>query len=189
MNAFKTSRLFLFLFLSSIVIVGCDSSEPDEDEGAGELELITTVTVTLTPQGGGQSVTAVANDPEGDGIGFTIGGLDLIANTTYTGTIAFRDDINGEDITAEIEEEDDAHQIWYTPGGDAANRLTVTINDVDQNGLPVGLDFSLAVSMGAEATGTLNIVMSHYDEQPKDGVSLSDETDVDLTFPVNIASN
>ena len=189
MNSFKNTHLFLFLLLAAIVVVGCDSSEPDDEPGAGELELITTVTVTLTPQGGGQSVTAVANDPDGDGEGFTIGDVDLVANTTYTGTIAFRDDINDEDITEEIKEEDDAHQIWYTPGGSAASRLAVTINDEDDNGLPVGLDFTLDVSMGAAVTGTLNIVMSHYDEQPKDGVTRSDETDVDLTFPVNIASN
>ena len=188
MNTLKNTHRFLFLFLAALVVVGCDSSEPDED-GAGELELITTVTVTLTPEGGGQSVTAIANDPEGDGVGFSIAELNLVANTTYTGTITFMDDINGEDITEEIEEEDDAHQIWFTPGGDAANRLAVTINDMDENGLPVGLNFTVDVSTGAAATGTLNIVMSHYDEQPKDGVTRSDETDVDLDFPVNISSN
>ena len=188
MKLFKSSKLFLFLLLSATLIVGCDSDDPD-DEGPGEEELITTVTLTLTPNGGGQAVTAVANDPDGDGAGFTIGDINLTANTTYTGTIAFRDDLNGEDITEEVEAEADEHQVWYTAGGDAAGRITLTINDMDGSGLPLGLDFTLEVSTGADASGTMNVVLSHYDEAPKDGVTQSDESDVDITFPVNIAGN
>ncbi len=188
MKDFKSIKLFLFLVLSAAIVVGCDSDDPDDD-GPGEEELITTVTLTLTPQAGGQNVTAVANDPDGDGAGFTIGDINLTANTTYTGTITFRDDVNNEDITAEVEEEDDVHQVWYTPGGDAAGRVTVTIDDMDGNGLPVGLDFTVVVSAGADASGTLNVVLSHYDEGPKDGVTQSDESDVDLVFPVNITGN
>ncbi len=188
MKLFKSSKLFLFLLLSATLIVGCDSDDPD-DEGPGEEELITTVTVTLTPNGGGQNVTAVANDPDGDGAAFTIGDINLTAGTTYTGSITISDDINGEDITEEIEEEDDEHQLWYTASGGAADRVTVTINDMDGNGLPLGLDFTLEVSAGADASGTMNIVLSHYDEGPKDGVTRSDESDFDLNFPVNIAGN
>ena len=174
---------FVILF-TSLVLIGCDSEEPDP--GPGEEELITTVTVTLTPQAGGQAVSFVANDPDGDGANFTLDDITLAANTTYTGTITLRDDINGEDITEEIEEEDDEHQFWYTPGGDAAGRITVTITDMDGNSLPVGLEFTLAVSDGGAATGTLNVVLSHYDDAPKDGTTRSDESDVDITFQVTI---
>ena len=181
----KLNLLLTALFLT-FVIVGCDSDEPDDDHGAGEEELITTVTITLTPQGGGADVTAVANDADGDGANFTIGDINVTANTTYTGSITLRDDINGEDITEEVEEEADEHQFFYTPGGGAVGRVTVNVTDTDGNGLPVGLDFTLEVSDGAAATGTLNVVLGHYDEGPKDGVTMSDESDVDLTFPINI---
>ena len=35
-------------------------------------------------------------------------------------------------------------------------------------------------------SGTLNVVLSHYDDGPKDGVTQSTESDVDITFPVRI---
>ena len=65
-------------------------------------------------------------------------------------------------------------------------RVTVTITDQDDNGLPVGLNFTVEVSAGAAASGTLRVVLSHFDDDPKDGMTMSDETDVDVTFPVNI---
>ncbi len=182
------TKLYLPLFLMlALVAVGCDSDDPDD--GAGEEELITSVTVTLSPQGGGADVIAVWNDPNGDGTNTSIDPIDLVAGTTYTGSIELRDDINGEDITEEIEEEDDEHQFWFTAGGAGSDRLTVTINDTDGNGLPLGLDYTVAVSAGDATTATMNIVLSHYDEGPKDGVTQSDESDIDITFDVNIAAN
>ena len=181
---FFTYTLFAFLLVFS---AACDSDEPDED-GPGEEELITRVIITLSPAGGGSDVVIEANDPDGDGTNFTIGTINLTANTTYTGAIAVRDEINGEDITEEVEEEADEHQFFYIPGGDASSRITVTIDDEDGNGLPLGLEFTLAVSDGGDATGTMQVVLSHYDEGPKDGSTQSDESDVDLVFPVTITA-
>ena len=96
------------------------------------------------------------------------------------------DEINGEDITEEIEEEADEHQFWFTPAGGVSDRVTVSIDDLDSNGFPVGLEFTVTVTEGAAATGTMQVVLSHYDEGPKDGVSLSDESDFDIVFPVEI---
>lgn len=176
---------FAFLLLCTLVIVGCDSDDPDDD-GAGEEELITRATLTLTPSEGGTAVVASATDPDGDGADFQIETITLSANTTYNGTIVVFDDINNEDITEEVEEEADEHQFWYTVAGGAAGRVTVTINDQDSNGLPLGIEFTVAVSDGAAATGTMQVVLSHYDEGPKDGVTLSDESDIDVVFPVEI---
>ena len=181
-NIFKQ---FAFLLLCAFVIVGCDSDDPDEDAGAGEEELITRVTITLTPPSG-TPVVAVADDPDGDGAGFQIDDITLMANTTYTGAITVTDEINGEDITEEVEEEAEEHQFWYTPSENISDRVTVTINDTDSNGLPLGLDFTVAVSDGGAISGTMQVVLSHYDEGPKDGVTQSDESDVDITFNVDI---
>ncbi|HEX9658873.1 MAG TPA: hypothetical protein VGA18_01175, partial [Rhodothermales bacterium] len=70
--------------------------------------------------------------------------------------------------------------------GGAAGRVTVTITDEDDNGLPVGLAYTVDVSAGGAASGTLRVILSHFDEEPKNGTDQSDETDVDVTFPVNI---
>ena len=188
----KTTRylsLSLFLLLLAGTFTACDSTEP-EDGGAGEEELITRIVLTLT--GGGNTVTATANDPDGDGVDIQTETLTLTSGVTYTGTIDLFNDTADEpgemDIGAEVSEERDEHQLFYTyeatQGG--ADRVEVTVTDQDSNGLPVGLTFQVTVTGGDAAAGTLNVVLSHYDDQPKDGTTRSDETDVDVTFPVVI---
>lgn len=161
----------------------CDSAAPD-DHGAGEQEFITRLELRL--QGAGRTVTAAATDADGDGVGIEVGELVLDAGTTYTGTVIVLDEINDEDVAAEIAEEADEHQFFFTPGGGATSRMTVAVTDRDVNALPIGLAFTLTVSPGGAATGTLNVVLSHFDEEPKDGTTRSDETDIDVTFPVTI---
>ena len=187
----KYLTFVLSLVLFTVVFAACDSNEPD-DEGPGDEELITRIVLTLT--GGGQTVTATANDPDGDGTNFQIDTINLTAGTTYTGSFGIFDDINGEDITEEIEEEAEEHQVFFTVGGGVAGRVTVTITDRETDygsnevgaDLPVGLAFEIAVTDGGAASGTLRVIQSHYDDAPKDGVNMSDETDFDITFPVNI---
>lgn len=48
----------------------------------------------------------------------------------------------------------------------------------------MGLDFTVAVAEAGPGTGTLNVVLSHYDDAPKNGTDRSDETDIDVTFPL-----
>ena len=189
LSKYLTFALALVLF--PVIFTACDSTEPD-DEGPGDEELITRVVLTLT--GGGQTVTATANDPDGDGTDFQIDTITLTAGTTYTGSVELADDINGEDITEEIEDEAEEHQFFYTVGGGVAGRVTVTITDSETDygsnevgdDLPVGLAFEIAVTDGGAASGTLRVILSHFDDDPKDGMTMSDETDIDVTFPVNI---
>lgn len=164
-------------------LTACDSTEPDDD-GAGEEELITSVILTL--QGGGETFTAKASDPDGDGTDFQIETLTIPSGRSYTGTIGVRDDVNDEDITEEIEAEADEHQFFYETGGADASRLTVSVTDTDGNSLPVGLAFTITVSGEEPGEATLRVILSHFDDEPKDGVTRSDETDVDVTFPVVI---
>ena len=67
-----------------------------------------------------------------------------------------------------------------------ASRITVTITDTDGNNLPVGLEYTVAVSAGAAATGSINVVLGHYDDSPKDGTTRSDESDIDIDIPITI---
>lgn len=188
MTTSKSITYVLFLLLFAVTFTACDSTEP-EDEGAGEEELITRVVLTLTD--GGNTITATANDPDGDGVGIQTETLTLTSGTTYSGTIDLFNDTADEpdemDIGAEVDEERDEHQFFFTyTGTQGGNRVTINVTDQDSNGLPVGLAFQVAVSGGGAAAGNLNVVLSHYDDQPKDGTTRSDETDVDVTFPVVI---
>lgn len=190
MNTLVPTMRFPFpILLSAALLVfisvsGCDSTEPD-DHGAGDEELITRIQLTLTSSQA-PTTSVEATDPDGDGANLTIGTLVLKAGVTYTGTIGVFDDVNGEDIGEEVEEEADEHQFFFIPGGQNASRLTVAATDTDSNGLPVGLSFSLQTSSGGAGQATLRVILSHFDDDPKDGVNQSDETDIDVTFPVTI---
>lgn len=184
MNTIRPSILtLLFVTILGTALTACDSTEPDND-GAGEEELITSVVLTL--QGGGETFTAEASDPDGDGTNFQIETLTIPSGRSYTGSIEVRDDVNDENITEEIEEEADEHQFFFEPGGADASRITVTVTDTDDNDLPVGLAFSVIVSGDEPGDATLRVILSHFDDEPKDGVTRSDETDIDVTFPVEI---
>ena len=174
---------FLFLLFLSFSLTACDSAEPDDDH-SGEEELITRVVVTLSS--GADTIVATASDPDGDGSGFEIDPIVLSSGTTYSGAITLWDDINLESITEEIEEEDDEHQFFYTVGGGASDRVNVTVTDQDSNNLPIGLTFDVVVSDGGSANGTLNVVLSHFDDEPKNGTDRSDETDVNVTFNISL---
>lgn len=183
--------LFIVAALSLIVVIGCKEDNPASPVPENPQELITKVTLTLTPAGGGTAVTVTFNDPDGDGGNApTIGTLTLKAGTTYNGTIELLDETKSpaDTVTAEVEEESDVHQFFYTPEGGIVGRVTVVITDKDANNLPVGLKYTATVTAGAAANGTLNVVLSHYDASPKNGTTPSDESDIDIDFPVNITN-
>lgn len=108
----------------------------------------------------------------------------------FYGTIELLDETKSpaDTITAEVEEESDVHQFFYTPEGGIVGRVTVVIADKDANNLPVGLEYTVTVTAGAAVNGMLNVVPSHYDESPKDGTTPSDESDIDIDFPVNVTN-
>jgi hypothetical protein len=176
------------LFLLLPLATGCDSEEP-EGEGPGEEELITRVLLTLTRTDGPVgTATAEASSPSGigGGTGLTVGTLRLVAGATYSGTVQL---FNGtEAVTAEVEDEADEHQFFYTASGALAGKVTFTPTDRDSNNFPVGLAFTVAVAGDALGTGTVHIQLGHYDEQRKDGTTVSSETDLDFEMPLEVVA-
>ncbi len=190
MNRFINARTAVAALCGAFLLLSaCDSNEPEE--GAGEEEFFTRVTLTLTGSDGSTTV-ATASDPDGDKANIQFTPLVLKAGVTYTGSIALFDDINGEDVTTEIEEEGGAHLFFYTPGGGVANRLTVTRLDNDAAGAPLGLQVRVAVTAGGAATGTLNVKLAHYEVESDKKASHTpsnrpgSELDLDLDYPVTI---
>lgn len=191
------SVVLLLMFLSA-----CKEDNPAQPDpgGAGEEELITTVTVTLIEQvttGTPDTVTVQFQDLDGDGGDApTIGTLTLKAGTTYSGAVELLNEAENpaEDITEEVQAEAEAHQFFFEATGDIAGRVTIDYADKESDygdnatgdDLQVGLKFTLTVTAGDAASGEFNVVLSHFDEDPKNGTDRSDETDVDINFPVDI---
>lgn len=178
--------LLALALLSSLSLTACDSGEPDDD-GAGEEEFITQVTVSLSPTTGGAAQTIqLTYDEAGVLTGTTPAQATLTPGATYTGSVEFRDTINGEDITEEIEEEDDEHRIAYALTPSSAG--TVTVTDRDDNGFEVGLDFELAVASSASGTARMRATLYHFDDEPKSSsTATSDEIDIEFEVPLVIA--
>ncbi len=170
-------------FLSS-----CDDEDPVIPN---EEELITTVIYTLVPQGGGETVILNSTDLDGIGPGEPITDVEpLQANTVYIGTIQLLNESESpaEDITEEVEEEADEHQLFFTFASVSSNSEIVSIDyaDQDSNGHPVGLTTTFTTT---DATsGSLFITLRHEPKKPNDGTTADagGETDIQVTFNIEI---
>lgn len=177
----------LLLFPFSIFLTSCEKDDPIIVE---EEEVITTLTYTLTPNGGGTPVILSFSDPDGDGGNepvITDGTLAI--NQIYTGTLQLLNEAEDptEEITEEIEEEDEEHQFFFQT---SLSDLTISYEDQDADGNPVGLNTT--VSTGEAGSGTITITLRHEPNKSAAGVSEGDitnaggETDIEVTFNVNV---
>ncbi len=199
--------LLLGSLLASLALVGC-SDDDGHSHGGDENEVITSVLLSFTPAGGGAAVTATFNDQDGDGGGApTVDPINLVAGTTYNTTVRFenRQEVPAEDITVEVKDESDEHQIFFTgtavngpTSNQAAAPLTHTYSDTDAKGLPIGLTNTFATRAG---TGQLTVTLRHMPEANGQAVktstssttvkdsgfaSLGGSTDVQVTFMVTV---
>lgn len=187
---YKTAMNKSLLLLLFVAVFASACSSDDDPEPENETEIITRVemkfTNTLNPS---EVVLAKFNDPDGPGGNTPIlTHPTLKAGTIYSVSIELYNDLEGEDITEEIEEEDDEHQFFFIQTGNVFT--TISYDDFDAFGKPVGLKSRFTT--GAAGTGTLRVVLRH---QPnKSGVGVADgqitnaggDTDIDITFNVTV---
>lgn len=199
--------LLLALATASLVATAACS---DDAVQPSEPEVITTVTLTFTPAGGGTPVVVAYDDPDGDGgAAPTIDALGLVAGTTYDTTVRFQNKLEtpAEEITDEIRDEADQHQLFFTgsavDGPATANAgapLVHAYADTDANLLPIGLANTFTVGSGTP--GELTVTLRHLPPvngaavktaaaamTVRDGgfAALGGETDAQVTFQVAIA--
>lgn len=180
------------LFFSSIFVLLFASSCKDDEipEVPVQPELITTLTYTLTPEGGGDAVVLSFQDLDDDGPIAPITQNGTLQNTTtYNGVLTFLNESvdPSENITEEVEAEDEEHQVFFVTNNDF---VTVAYDDTDSDGNPIGLSSKLTTSQ----TGTtdLTITLRHEPNKAGENVSTGDitnaggETDIEVTFNVEI---
>jgi len=213
-NKFKILSYLAVLF-TSITFTSCSDDDDsnggttDAPDEVNEVEVITNVTLMFTNTNDASDVvTATATDPDGEGIQeLQIGGpITLKPSTEYTLTYTIEnalDPSDVEDIVAEILEEDNEHQLFFSFSENAFSNPIgngnidnasdpLNYNDMDENDLPVGLSTSWTTPATTLADGNFTVKLQH---QPAvDGVAVKTststsedgDTDFDLTFVLNI---
>lgn len=175
--------------LAGLLVVGCkkDDKHAEDNHEHDESELITTVQLNFSTKlaSGKDSIfTVLFDDPDGTG-GNKPTSFDTIrfaANKTYTCDLILLDKSKNpvDTISNEVKEEADEHLFFFTPSN---SDLSVTINDLDTKGLPLGLKTSWVTKKAIN--GTVKVKLMH---QPgvKDGTSANGDTDVEIDFPLVI---
>ena len=184
----KKYSVLAIVLVTQFFIHSCtnDTSNPVNEE-----EVITTVSLTLT--GGGQVIALTSRDLDGDGPNppaVTASG-NLAPNITYTGAVAFLNETQSPagDITLEVAEEGVDHQVFYQL---AAGLGTITYTDLDLNGKPIGLSFTLTT--GNVGAGNLTVTLRHLPNKSASGVTTGDitnaggATDAYVSFPVTVSN-
>lgn len=181
------------LFAVSISVFGCKDTEKPEE--INDNEVITTVELSIEPSSGGSAIVARWADPEGDGSP-VIDPITLDAGASYSVSVSFLNELEDppEDITLEVDEESDEHQVFFS-----GDNVAYTYGDADANGFPVGLVGTLEATSAGE--GTLNVTLRHL--PPENGTpvktgtlaedaasggiaSLPGDTDASVDFPLTV---
>ena len=179
---FLTTAIF-----ATALFVACSSDDDNTPAPVNEEEVITTLTVTLTPDGGGTSITLQTRDLDGDGPNAPVINVsgDLAAGVTYNGSIVLLNEtVNpSENITEEVEEEDEDHQFFYGIG--SGLDVTTAYSNFDSNGNPLGTEFTLTTDTAS--SGMLTFTLRHEPTKPNTGIdNAGGETDIKATFNVTV---
>ena len=186
----KTPSKMTWMLALSATFMVLQSCEKDEDPPVtppvNEEELITTLILTLVDQTTNDTARFTFRDLDGDGGNAPdIIGDTLPAGGSFSGSIEVLNEVDGEDITMEISDEDDEHQFFFDVG---TSGLTWSYADQDGNGQPVGL--ATTWMSAAAASDSLKITLVHEPDKSAAGVSSGDitnaggETDIEVTIPV-----
>lgn len=176
-----TKNLWIATLVLIVALFSCKKEDPHVPH---EEEVITTLEYKLTPTNGGNSITFLFSDPDGDGGNApTITTSALAVNTTYNGEIVLKNETEtpAEDMTPEVKKEGTAHQFFF-----AGTNVSVSTTDEDSKGNPLGLKSTLTTSNAGASK--LKITLKHEPKKPNNG-TLSDaggETDIEVEFTFDV---
>lgn len=181
-------KKFITIFTAILALSSCKKDdEIITPPPVNEEELITKVELTFTDEVSGETYVWMQSDPDGDGGNPPIQSVDTLpANASFSMEVRLFNETENpvEEITVEIEEEDEEHQLFFELNDGAS--MSIQYSDADGNGYPIGL--SNSVSTGDSETVQLTVILRHNPEKSADGVSEGNidnaggDTDVEITF-------
>ena len=201
--------------LALLAAVGCsDVEDHDHDhDHHHDHGIPTTIILNFTPNGAAEAMAFTWADPENDGnpsIDSIVLTHDDTAPVTYDLSIEIWNELEAEpeDVTPEIIDEGDIHQLFFTgsavqgpaTGEQAAAVLSHAYNDEDKNGLPVGIE-NTATTLGA-GTGEFTVTLRHLPTEDGNATkasglaedvaaggfsSIPGDSDFQITFPIEIS--
>ncbi|MDG1480659.1 MAG: type 1 periplasmic binding fold superfamily protein [Myxococcota bacterium] len=173
------THLFRAVPLLLLVSACADVEENDHDHHDHEHEVMTTVVMTFTSLEDDSVVEYVWADPENDGSP-VIDDVVLLDATTYDMSVSFLNELEdpAEDITPEIYDESDEHQVFLTgsavqgpaTGSNADAILEHAYADEDDDGLVVGLDNTITTL--AVGSGELTVTLRHMPPESDQAVKV-----------------
>lgn len=184
------NKLSMFVLASSLFLGACKKDDP---EPVNEVEVITKVTATFTNTANSSEVVTFTYE-DTDGVG---GNAPVITNgilkkgTTYNLSITVTGEDN-EDITAEIAEEKDEHQIYF--GFSQSNVFSsFEYSDKDSKNQPVGLS-TRVTTINNSGGGDLQLILVHEPNKSLNVASspwiyspnIGGEQDFNITFNTTI---
>ena len=177
----KQRAHFLFLALLSMAFlsacgedVGHDDHDHDDHDHHDHdghdhdpNEVMTTVKLTFTA-GDGTSFVASWADPENDGSP-VIDAITLTIGETYTVSMEVLNELEepAEDVTPEIRDEMDEHQVFFTGSAiqgpahtdNTGAPISHTYDDTDNSGFPIGLTNTFVASNTGD--GVMSVLLRH----------------------------
>lgn len=183
-SMFKTSWMLWLGIVSLFAFTSCNDDDPEPEN---EPEVITRMEIRFTNQANASNVViAEFNDPDGPGgQAPTFQHPTFQAGATYVGEIRLWNDLENEEKTQEIQEEDDEHQFFFVYTNNVFSSREYL--DQDPNGLPVGLRTRFTASATA-GSGTLRVALRHMPTKNTEGdiTNAGGDTDIDVTFNVTV---
>lgn len=181
----RKMRSFAMMFMSlSLLMTACTKDDPTPPP-VNEEELITTVKLKIKETGA--TTPNVITWKDVDGIGGnppTIQSIQLSANKTYEVEVEFLDESKNPplDITEEILEEADDHEVFYQQSN---NLVNIIRTDKDSQNLPLGLKATLTTT--ATGLANLTVILKHKPGTKATGDDVFDgETDIEVAFPLKV---
>jgi hypothetical protein len=193
-----------------LALPACSDVDNDGDEHGHhhDQEVITTVVLSFTANDDSDPIDFTWSDAE-DNANPTIDDIVLQDANDYTMSVSFLNELEDptEDLTPEIADEDDEHQVFFTgsavdgPATESNANAVVehTYADEHVNGMPLGLDNDI-ITLGT-GSGEITVTLRHMPFESGNAIktagaasdvasggfaAIGGDNDVQITFPISV---